>query len=50
MATLMYPLELISSHTRETFAFKIEIFLVWYLVLRLHIGAGACKVVSGMKW
>jgi len=43
---LMYPFELLSSHSSVGLYSYIEIFICWVLIIRLHIGAGACKVTS----
>jgi hypothetical protein len=48
MAMLMFPMEFYSSHVHNTFAMRVEIFLVWFAVLRLHLASGACKIRSGM--
>jgi hypothetical protein len=47
MAVLMYPLEIYSSHLENTLAMRLEIFLVLFAVIRLHLASGACKIRSG---
>lgn len=49
MAMLMFPMEGYSSHTQNSFAMRLEIFIVWFAVLRLHLASGACKIRSGIR-